>query len=70
MAEPVPAAFHCPMCNEDYPDFASFDSPMHKCCEYLTPKVAEKIIEARQRQRDRARRLAARYLALFPPAHI
>jgi hypothetical protein len=58
--------FHCPLCNEDFCDFAAFDNPAHRCVMMTdTPGVAEKIITARASQRARERRAAARYIALF-----
>jgi hypothetical protein len=50
---------------ETIPDYQSFDSPEHECCRYLTPDVVDAIMTDRQRQRDKARRNAERYLVLY-----
>ena len=68
MAQAMPkTCFHCPICNEDFSTFTAFDSEDHKCCVFMHehPGIAEKIISARCSWRDRERRVAARYLALY-----
>lgn len=61
------ACFHCPICNGDFATFTAFDSEDHVCCLYMRdhPGIAEKIISHRIIARDRERRAAARYVALF-----
>lgn len=68
MGQAMPkAGFHCPICNADFATFVDFDSEQHACCLYMTkhPGIAEKIISARIDNRERERRAAARYVALF-----
>ena len=61
------ACFHCPICNENFATFTDFDSEAHSCCLYMRehPGIAERIITARIDSRERERRAAARYVALF-----
>lgn len=66
-AMPPHAGYHCPICNEDFPTFTDFDSESHKCCQMMAalPHVAERVITARIHERERERRAAFRYKALF-----
>lgn len=68
MGSAMRPCFHCPLCDGDYPNWAAFDCPEHKCCAVLTPHIIERIAESRCAQRAKERRAIARCLAVFMAA--